>query len=330
MSCAISIITPVYKVENFIQRCIDSVLSQDFQDWEMILIDDGSPDDSPQICDENAKKDSRIKVIHKKNEGVSIARKSGLTLAEGKYILYLDSDDYLLPHALNKLYKKAIEGNYDIVKGCNRRFINENCFDIESPKICNTEIIGSENYIKAAIRYEIMPYLWGGLYKRELFNQCPYSFPNIPISEDLITNLSIWRKVHKYIAIPDTIYAYYMNPNSVMQSNVTSHQYINKIVSLMHQIVTDTTKEISHVIELNKAASHIRAFFIPELPWNKNEYENIKNFLSNEQNSIDIHSFIDKKFLKYITNKHIYFLYCRIYAQLFKYIKLKGHKRNVV
>ena len=108
-----SIITPVYKAERFIQNCIESVLSQTYQDFELILIDDGSPDKSGTICDEYANNDSRIKVIHKLNGGVSNARNQGLDIATGIYILFLDSDDYLSPEALmfckNVIDKCAID-----------------------------------------------------------------------------------------------------------------------------------------------------------------------------------------------------------------------------
>lgn len=90
-----SIIIPVYKVENYLSKCIESVLSQNFEDYEAILVDDGSPDNCPALCDEYAKKDNRIKVIHKQNGGLSDARNAGIAASNGKYVLFLDSDDYL-------------------------------------------------------------------------------------------------------------------------------------------------------------------------------------------------------------------------------------------
>lgn len=91
----VSIIIPVYKVENYLSKCVESVLSQNFNDWEAILVDDGSPDNCPALCDDYAKKDNRIKVIHKPNGGLSDARNAGIVAANGKYVLFLDSDDYL-------------------------------------------------------------------------------------------------------------------------------------------------------------------------------------------------------------------------------------------
>lgn len=328
---AISIIIPVYKVEAFLQRCINSVLSQDFKNWEMILVDDGSPDNCPQICDRNAKMDYRIKVIHKRNEGLPAARKSGFMLSKGRYIIHLDSDDYLLPNALTILYQKAVKGNYDIVKGCNYRFTNENLNEIEKPKLCNTEIISPENYLKALIRHEIKPYIWGGIYKRELFEDCTYCFMSeISICEDWITNQAIWGKVNKYIAISDVVYVYFINPKSMMQSTVLSHQYINKIGFLMKQIALNAPKDISKIIELDRTASHIRSFFIPELPWNSDEYKKIRKFIDETNNLFEIHTYIDERFLRFIKNKLLFRAYSRIYAYTFKFLRLKGHKRSIL
>lgn len=105
----ISIIIPVYKVEQYLARCIESIISQTFTDWECILIDDGSPDGSGEICDYYAKQDCRLRVIHKNNEGVSAARNEGLKVARGEWITFVDSDDFLEPIFLEDLYKPVIK-----------------------------------------------------------------------------------------------------------------------------------------------------------------------------------------------------------------------------
>lgn len=115
-----SIIVPIYKVEKYLCQCVDSVLEQDFEDFELILVDDGSPDRCPQICDEYAKRDSRIVVIHKENGGLSDARNAGILKAQGEYVLFLDSDDYWSDiHALSLIAEKAKTGIPDIISfGC--------------------------------------------------------------------------------------------------------------------------------------------------------------------------------------------------------------------
>ena len=121
-----SIIIPVYKTEKYIKECVDSVLSQSFQDIEVILVDDGSPDSCPAICDEYAAVDSRVTVIHKENGGLSDARNAGLLAAAGEYIIFMDSDDYYLsPELLTKIDAKAAEGSCDAVFFRHRRYMEK-------------------------------------------------------------------------------------------------------------------------------------------------------------------------------------------------------------
>lgn len=111
----ISIIVPVYKAENYLRRCVDSILNQTFTDFELILVDDGSPDRSGKICDEYARKDSRIRVFHKENGGVSSARQKGMDEAVGEYTIHADPDDWVEPNMLEELYRKAKEEEADMV-----------------------------------------------------------------------------------------------------------------------------------------------------------------------------------------------------------------------
>lgn len=114
----ISIIVPVYKVEKFIRECLDSVRRQSYQDWEMILVDDGSPDKCPEICDVYARLDSRIKVIHQDNGGLSLARNAGICNARGEYLYFLDSDDLLPDDALKSLVEKGAKYGWpEYIKG---------------------------------------------------------------------------------------------------------------------------------------------------------------------------------------------------------------------
>ena len=115
MQPKISIIVPVYKAENYIHRCIKSLLSQTFTDFEILLINDGSPDKSGEICNEYAKSDKRIRVFHKENGGVSSARQCGIDNARGEYTIHVDPDDWVEPTMLEELYLKAVEENADMV-----------------------------------------------------------------------------------------------------------------------------------------------------------------------------------------------------------------------
>ena len=110
----ISVIVPVYRVEKYLGRCVNSLLGQTLSDIEIILVDDGSPDGCPALCDEFAKKDGRIKVLHKENEGLGLARNSGMSLAVGEYIAFVDSDDYVKSEMYRTLYEAAQRENADI------------------------------------------------------------------------------------------------------------------------------------------------------------------------------------------------------------------------
>ena len=111
----ITVIMPVYNVEQYIRSCIDSLIAQTFQDWELIAVDDGTPDKSGEICDEYAKNDSRISVIHKENGGAPSARNTAIPKARGEYLYFMDSDDWAEPTMLEDMYKKAKETNAQLV-----------------------------------------------------------------------------------------------------------------------------------------------------------------------------------------------------------------------
>ena len=120
----LSIIVPIYKVEKFLPKCIDSILEQTYSEFELILVDDGSPDYCPQICDEYAQKDNRIIVIHQKNSGVSVARNIGLKKASGKYIGFVDPDDFVAPEMFEKMVQVMDDSNVELVV-CGYDYYNE-------------------------------------------------------------------------------------------------------------------------------------------------------------------------------------------------------------
>lgn len=105
----ISIVVPVYNVEKYLKKCLDSVISSSYKDWECILVDDGSKDNSGLICDEYVKKDSRFRVIHKQNGGLSSARNAGMEVAKGKWLMFIDSDDFISPHRIQSLFQCSVE-----------------------------------------------------------------------------------------------------------------------------------------------------------------------------------------------------------------------------
>ena len=173
MKTAISIITPVYKAEKYLRRSVDSILAQTFTDFELILVDDGSPDGSGAICDEYARKDSRVKVIHKENGGVSSARQCGIGKAVGEYTIHVDSDDWTDPAMLEELYRKAMEESADIVL-CDYYTHKKGRQRYVSQAHCNLE---PDALLKQYLRQELHGALWNKLIKRELYAKYNITFP---------------------------------------------------------------------------------------------------------------------------------------------------------
>lgn len=179
----ISIIVPVYKAETYLYRCVDSILAQTFTDWELLLIDDGSPDRSGDICDEYAQKDTRIRVIHKENGGVSSARQRGLDESIGEYTIHADPDDWVEPEMLEGLYNKAKEEDADMVicdfiyeyktrsiickqhlDSCDAEYILKQMFSQQLPGMCWNKLIRRECYIKYNISFPKDIIRWEDLY----------------------------------------------------------------------------------------------------------------------------------------------------------------------
>lgn len=147
----ISIIVPIYNVEKYLERCVDSLVNQTYENIEIILVDDGSPDYCPQLCDEYAKKDSRIVVIHKKNGGLSDARNYGLCKASGEYILYVDSDDYIELDSCEKLVN-GMANNVDMVVGAYKELRNNKVIEKRHSNLLQDKIYDAKEYVISAIK----------------------------------------------------------------------------------------------------------------------------------------------------------------------------------
>jgi glycosyltransferase involved in cell wall biosynthesis len=216
----ISIIIPVYKVEKYLCRCLNSVLAQTFIDFECILINDASPDNSPAICDEYVTRDSRFKVIHKQcNEGLPAARKSGLDIAKSDFIIHLDSDDWLASNALELLYNKQQETDADVVLGGFKEV-----FPYKTELHIFPDLDRNDN---PAI-YCFLPWgkiIWGRLYRKKLFDN--YIVPTENIGEDFIVNVQIFLKLDiiSVKKIDDVVYYHDRNSDSMM-NNVSYSSYI--------------------------------------------------------------------------------------------------------
>ena len=212
----VSIVIPVYKTEKYLKDCLNSILHQSFKDWECILVDDGSPDGCAEICDCYKALDNRFVVIHKKNEGVTAARRDGVNKSIGKWILFVDSD--ILPQrAIQYLYEKAIEDDYDVTLGAWEKSVNGRKRII--PLMTNGELSGLE-LCGRLLEGRCYGGPVGKLFKKSLFTEDTFGTPtSIRLNEDLIMNLIIASRVKKAYALPlKIVYTYNANDGSASKN----------------------------------------------------------------------------------------------------------------
>lgn len=298
----ISIVIPVYKVEKYLEKCIESVLKQTYTNLQIILVDDGSPDNCGKICDEYAKRDSRIDVIHKVNGGLSEARNVGISKAKGRYIGFVDSDDYIkenMYEILLNLIKKynadaSICNLYDVIKG--KEYIrNKNN--------------GIQEYSRLDILKEVLldkniqSYAWNKLYKKELFDEVKY-----PIGkkyEDIGTTFYIFEKCNKIVVTSEPEY-YYLKRSDSLVNNVTEstvfdymelilqrYLYINDNIKELKQYndyylvrtlltANNDIKELKQIEEKTKQKYNELYNISKEIL--RTNYSNLKKFFTEEQN----------------------------------------------
>lgn len=212
MSCLISIIVPVYNVEDYISDCIDSILNQTFKDFELLLIDDGSTDDSGNICDSYIAKDLRVKVIHTKNHGVSKSRNLGIKNAKGKYIMFCDSDDYVDMYWCEKLYN-SIRFNSNSFVLC-PYFVYNQRKDGENIKIENIqenkEIITNKKFYFSDYKIKLSASACNKIYEKEILINNNIKFcESLSLGEDKLFNLDYLRCLgDKVIILKDPLYHY--------------------------------------------------------------------------------------------------------------------------
>lgn len=262
----ISIIIPVYKVEKYLEKCIESVLKQTYTNLQIILVDDGSPDNCGKICDEYAKKDSRIEVIHKANGGLSDARNVGISKAKGRYIGFVDSDDYIkedMYEILLNLIKKydadvSICNLYDVIDGneCIRN--KENGIREYSRIDILKEILLDKN---------IQSYAWNKLYEKELFDEIKY-----PIGkkyEDIGTTFYLFEKCNKIVVTSEPEY-YYLKRADSLVNNVTESTILDytEIIIQRYIYIKQNIKELRKYNNYYLAKTLITAH---------NDIENLEN-----------------------------------------------------
>lgn len=223
----ISIVVPVYKAESYISRCIDSILTQTYSNWELILVDDGSPDLSGAICDRYAELDSRIIVIHKINGGVSAARNTGLQHVSGTWVMFVDADDWISSDCLESCYKEVTENNLDAIQFSHTISFADGKSEFQQKS--TTPILSPDQYIE---RETFNVCIGGGLYNTKIIRDKALEFlTELKLAEDqiFVLNYFMYSKRLKYLDRP--MYFYFQNESSAVH-NKNSIDLLNAFNSL--------------------------------------------------------------------------------------------------
>lgn len=221
MNPLVSIIIPIYNVEKYLDKCITSVVNQTYTNLEIILVDDGSPDNCPAICDQWQAKDSRIKVIHQENGGLSVARNHGIDACNGSYVQFVDSDDYIELNAVECLLQACLETNAEVsCCGYVKEYVNH---IISYPLTYSRVCYEGEEILVAAMKGTVFEqYVWNKLWRRELFdNDC--RFPPGKCFEDGATTWKVLRKCNRVVCLPDVLYHYIARKNSISNTKNMKH-----------------------------------------------------------------------------------------------------------
>ena len=214
----LTVVIPVYNVEKYLKRCIESILIQEWKNYDILLVDDGSTDSSPQICDDYAKVYDFISVIHKKNGGLSEARNTGISHAKGDYVYFPDSDDWLEPQTFKELADVLESQEFDIVS-FNREFVKGEEDTIVSDPLVTQVYEGKDAFVQMLKHSYITGFANDKIYKKSLFIDNNISFPKGKYYEDLGTNYKLFLSAENVFATNQKYYHYLIdNPDSITQS----------------------------------------------------------------------------------------------------------------
>lgn len=220
MNQLVSVIVPVYKTEQYLEKCVDTILAQDYREIEIILVDDGSPDHSGILCDQLAKKDSRIQVIHKKNGGLSSSRNAGIAVAKGEYLCFVDSDDFISVDYISTMIQMVDQHNADLVKV---DFIEVYTRDYSTVNPIQPEFVFESPDIEEAFLNLKIDSACVFLYQRSLIGDV--RFPEGKTSEDIPFNFQIFQRAEKFVYVPCPKYFYYHNPDSISNGPLDKNKF---------------------------------------------------------------------------------------------------------
>lgn len=272
----ISVIVPVYKAEQYLKRCVKSILEQTYQNFELILVDDGSPDNSPSLCDEWAKNDNRIHVIHKENGGASSARNAGLKEATGNWVTFADSDDWLDKTALKTLYDFAKKYNVPMVIGGMR--VVQEYTDTKTTAKQDAVVLSRTDLMSRFFRLNGEPdthRVWGMIVQRNILDG--YTFIEGKMNEDVEACYYLARKCEAAVYTDAPLYNYFKNVEGVTNSGFNKKKLdLIDIWDIIQKQVEQFTPEYSYACEMNCK----RARFTLLTQMNLNGYDHQDPFMT--------------------------------------------------
>ncbi len=265
----ISVLVPIFGIEKYLPECIDSILQQSFMDFELILVDDGSPDNCPKICDDYAKVDSRIRVIHKENGGLLSARKAGLKEAKGKYISFVDGDDWVDKYYLDILFKLADANDSDlVVTGHFREFdgkietIKPETVGFYDEHELKSSIIPNAIYNGDICEHGISTYVWNKLFKRELLCNFLFDVPNeIVMGEDAAITYSYLSIAKSIVISRIPLYYYRQRFDSIVKSIENPKTEYYRLGLLMNFLKV----KLSHVLDEKTLNQQIKYYLYSQI-----------------------------------------------------------------
>lgn len=288
-----SIIIPVYNVEKYLDRCVESVLRQIYRNYEVILVDDGATDNSGNMCDEWAKKDSRIKVIHQANKGLPGARNSGMKIAAGDYIFFLDSDDFIEKEFLFKTLNYMRRG-FDICSFCARRVDEDGkyIYDMRFPDGIGEQVFTAENrecfILNNLFQYKLGWEVCFAVFRRNFLAENNISFhEDSKFAEDIPFTFECMLKANNYIKIPDILYNYTLRESSIM-GKISEEESLKKVFdSVFSKIALVLEKYQSRYYPISIYYVMLMKFYYRTLN-RKYSFEEVISILKNVNNEIGI------------------------------------------
>lgn len=289
MKPKLSIIVPVFNMENYLERCVNSILNQTFKDFELILINDGSTDASGIICDSYANMHQNIKVIHKQNKGLGYARNSGIDVAEGEFIGFIDSDDWVSPHMYEKLIVACQKYQADIAS-CNYKKINnfENSNHDELSQFSVFEYGNIDSIISLYKGEHLEWIVCNKIFKRKLLIET--KFENVKILEDVLIIPKLFFYSNKIVHIDVPLYYYYQRPGSIINSELNFQKFQGSMEVFNKLIYFFKDKKDYELVQYAE-----QMFYSSLINWkirlerkklaDKNFNQEIKNFLKSNSKS---------------------------------------------